>query len=1109
MTQRLRCAVLALSLAWLVPQAYSQASSQLTGQVVDATGAVVPGAEISVSNVETGAERSTLSGEQGDYTIPALPPGLYSIAVNKEGFRAVVREGVRLEVNQTARIDFQLEVGNVVDTIEVTEAAPLIESDSSSIGQVIETKAIVDLPLNGRNFVQLAILAPGVTGVGFGAGGTIMSGSRPDDLRPGSEVFANGNREGSNNFLMDGADNNERLTLSITLRPSVESVREFKMQTNLFAADQGRNAGATVNVITKSGSNQWHGAAYEFLRNNALDARNYFANGNNPKPAFRQNQFGAAFGGKIVPNKLFFFTNYEGFRRRQENAQVGTVPTALMRNGDFSELRDIYDPTTTVATAGTASGYTNSPFPNRIIPVTRFDDVTGRLAQAYPMPTSAGVVNNYLNTPKDKQAWNQGDGRIDFNMNEKNAIFGRFSRQDTVTTRPSTFPVTTVPGMTTPVALGNENTFAGDSALKAYNVVGNWVHTFTPTWVMEARLGFNRFDLNFTQEGAVEGAKLGEELGVKNANQGPMSDGIPIFSPGGYSGIGQTRSLPIIRTENTYHPAIRMTNIRGRHTLKFGFELAQRTLRQFQTNRGNGRFNFDRTFSRNHNNPGATGDGMASFLLGAASVIEQDFTLVFPHIQVGEYSYYMQDDWKVSDRLTFNMGIRYEYDTRVRERDNQWTNFDVTTGTLLIAGFNTNANTQVRPDPNNFAPRFGFAYRLREGTVLRGGYGVFYNKSGSEAVVMRRHRQLPFGPINAASINQFSADPRLVQDGLDPIPNLDFATVANNPVGSLVAVANDFKTGYAQQLNIQLQQQLAHKMVWKIGYVANINSRLDLTWNYNQPTPGPGAPGPRRPLRDIAPNVVDVTYNTTDANSNYNALQTSLERRFSENLGFLASYTYSHSIDTTGNAFGGADNGPFPQDIRNRAADRATSGFDIKHRVVYSTNYTLPIGKGQKIDFNNKVANYALGGWKVNGILTIQSGLPFTPTLASSVSNAGGSRPDLMHSAKLDNPDRAHWFDTSFNTQGAAWGQPTIYTFGNAGRNILRGPGRTNLDFSLFKDFGLTEKFNLQFRAETFNIFNTPQFGLPNGSIGNPSAGIITSTVGNPRQMQMGLRLSF
>ena len=1107
--QRLLLGVLAAALGGFVPVAYSQAFSSLTGVVQDTTAAVIPGAQVSASNLETGAERTTETNEQGLFTIPLLPPGTYQVSATKEGFRSAVRDNLRLEVNQTARVEFQLEVGAVTETVEVTGTVPLLESQSSSIGQVIETKAIEDLPLNGRNFVQLAILGPGVTGVGFGSAGTIMSGTRPDDLRPGSELFSNGNREGSNNFLMDGVDNNERLTLAITLRPSVEAVREFKIQTNLFTAEQGRNAGATVNVITKSGSNEWHGAAYEFLRNDKLDARQYFAAGNAPKPAFRQNQFGAAFGGRIVRNKLFFFTNYEGFEKRQANARVNTVPTAAMRVGDFSGVRDIFDPATTVADPSAPSRFRNSAFANRLIPQTRFDSVTSRLIQAYPLPDSAGLVNNHISTPKDSQSWDQGDGRIDWNVNDSNAVFGRYSQQNTVTTKPSTFLPTTVPGLSTPVSLGNEDTFAGDSDLKAYNMVGNWVHTFGPTMVLEARLGFNRFNLNFTQEGAVEGAKLGEALGVARSNQGPMSDGIPIFSPGGYSGIGQTRSLPIIREENTYHPSATLTKIQGRHTFKFGFETALRNLRQFQTNRGNGRFNFGREFSRDHNNAGTTGDAMAGFLLGAASVIEQDFTLVFPNIQLGEYSYFVQDDWRVNDRLTFNLGLRYEYDTRVTEKDDQWTNFDVVTGKLLIAGFNTDSYTGVNNDPNNFAPRFGFAFRVLNGTILRGGYGIFYNKSGSEAVIMRRHRQLPFGPINAANIDVFSASPRRVQAGFDPIPNLDFAVVADNPVGSLLAVAEDYRTGYAQQFNLQIQQELPAEMVFKVGYVGNVNSRLDTTFDYNQPFPGPGAPAPRRPLATIAPNVVGVTYNTTDANSHYHALQTTLERRFSDNLGFLAAYTWSHTIDTTANAFGGAANGPFPQDIRNRGADRGTAGFDIQHRFTYSTNYTIPVGKGQAIDFNNGILNYVIGGWKTNGIFTWQGGLPYTPTLNSSVSNAGGSRPDLLRDATLDDPDRAMWFDTSFKTANAAWGEPAQFAFGNAGRNILRGPGRVNLDFSLFKDIPITERFNVQFRAEMFNLFNTPQFGLPNSAIGAPNAGTITSIVGNPRQIQLGLRLAF
>ena len=1028
--------------------------------------------------------------------------------MSKPGFRQVKREGIRLEVNQTARVDFTLELGSVSETVEVMGGAPLIDSDTSSIGQVIETRAIEDLPLNGRNFVQLAILGPGVVGVGFGAKGTIMSGTRPDDLRPGSELFSNGNRENSNNFLMDGIDNNERLTLSITLRPSVEAVREFKIQTNMFAADQGRNSGATVNVITKSGTNDWHGSAYEFLRNDKLDARNYFAPLSFPKPAYRQNQFGGTLGGKIVANKLFFFGNYEGFRRRQERPQVGTVPTLAMRQGDFSAVRDIYDPATTVAAPGTASGFTRSPFPNRIIPSDRWDPVTSRLIQAYPAPQNNALTNNYVAILKDVQRWDQGDGRMDWNWNEKNQVFGRFSRQDTVTTRPSTFPNVQVPGLETPVSLGNEDTFAGDSALRTYNAVASWVHTFTPSFILETKMGFNRFNLDFRQEGATAGAQLGEKLGVRNSNQGPQSDGIPIVSPAGYFGIGQTRSLPIIRIENTFNPRADLTRLQGRHSVKFGVEARRRQITQYQTNRGNGRFNFGRTFTDDPNNTAATGETMAAFLLGAANTIEQDFTLVFPGFRYTEWAGYVQDDWKATSKLTLNLGLRYELDTPLVEVANRQTNFDVVTGKLLIAGFNTDDATGIRADKNNLGPRFGFAYQLTGGTVLRGGYGVFYNPGNSESVYMRRHRQLPFGPIVTADINQFSTTPRRVAQGFDPIPVLDFATVADNPVGGMLAVDPNMRSAYVQQYNFQIQQQLPREMVAKIGFVGNLGRRLDMSWNYNQPVPGPGSNNPRRPLFGIAPNITDVSYLTFDGKSNYNSLQASFERRF-HTIGFVAAYTWSHSIDDIANAFGGADNGPIPQDRRCRQCDRADSGFDIRHRFTTSLNWALPVGKGRGLDFGNRALNGALGGWDTNLIFTAQTGLPFTPVLQTSVSNAGGSRPNRLRSGELDDRDPFLWFDNSFNTPNAAWGVPAQFTFGNSGRNVLRGPGRVNLDWSLFKDFAGSERWRVQYRAEFFNLFNTPQFDLPNPNIGNPGAGRITATIGPNRQIQMGLRMSF
>ena len=1110
MSSRKYLVAILISALACAPSLYAQATAQLAGVVTDNTGAVTPGAEVIATSIGTGVERRATTNDQGTYTLPFLAPGDYRITVQKQGFQKINRDNVRLEVNQTARVDFSLSVGSVNETIEVVGAAPLIESDSSAIGQVVEKKAIEDLPLNGRNFVQLATLGPGVVGVGFGAKGTIMSGTRPDDLRPGSELFANGNREGSNNFLIDGIDNNERLTLAIALRPSVEAVQEFKIQTNLFAADQGRNAGATINVLTKSGSNQFHGSAYDFLRNDNLDAKNYFVPSTTPKPPFAQNQFGASLGGKIIPDKLFFFGNYEGFRRSQARTILSTVPTAEMRTGNFSNVRDIFDPTTTVAAAGAASGFTRTPFAGRQIPTSRFDPLMARMVQAYPTAQTAGLTNNYTAVLKERQRWNQFDGRTDWNWNEKNTVFGRFSRQDTVTSRPSTFPNSRVPGFDQPLGLGNEDTFAGDSTLKSYHVVASWIRTITPSLIMEAKMGYNRFNLVFLQEGATPGAQLGEKLGFKGSNQGPQSDGVPIISPGGYFGIGQTRSLPIYRINNTFHPRIDFTKLQGAHSFKFGMDIRRRQITQYQTNRGNGRFNFARTFTDDPNSTANTGETMAAFLLGTASTIEQDFTLVYPGFRITEWSYYFQDDWKVNSKLTLNIGLRYEYDTPVTEVANRQTNFDVSTGKLLIAGFNTNARTGVLPDRNNFAPRFGFAYRLTSGTVIRGGIGMFYNPSGSENVYIRRHRQLPFGPINIESINQFNPNPRRVQDGFRPIPNLQFDSVANNPEGGMLAVIPNFRSGYVPQYNLQIQQQLPKELVAKIGFVGNVGRRLDTTYEYNQPVPGPGGPDPRRPLFNLAPRVPSVNYMVSDGNSNYTSLQASLERRFANGLGLISAYTWSHSIDMVANAFGGADNGPIPQDIRCRHdCERSASGFDIRHRFTQSVNYALPFGKGRAMALNSKVADFIVGGWDTNAILTLQTGLPFTPTLQTSVSNSGGSRPDRLAKGTLDNPDPFRWFDTSFNTAGAAWGIPQQFTFGNSARNVLYGPGRVNMDWSIFKNFSVTENSKVQFRAEMFNLFNTPQFDLPNASIGNPAAGRITATVGNNRQVQLALRFQF
>jgi Carboxypeptidase regulatory-like domain/TonB dependent receptor len=1092
-------------------QALAQTSAGIKGVLTDTSGALVPAAEITVTNLDTGARRQTLTNETGVYDVPLLQPGRYTIVGRKVGFKQATRDGVELELNQIVQIDFVMLAGEVTETIEVQASAPLLESNTSSVGQVIEKKAVSDLPLNGRNFVQLAILGPGVTGVGYSASGTIGSGTRPDDMRPGTELFSNGNREQSNNFMLDGVDNNFRRNGLITLRPAVEAVLEFKIQTNLFQAEQGRNPGATINVITKSGSNSFHGSAYEFLRNTQLDAKNFFAKPGGPKAQYQQNQFGASLGGPIRRDKVFFFADYEGFRKRRGTfASVNTVPTAAIRSGDFSSVRPIYDPFSVSPAPGTASGYTRSPFTGGVIPVSRFDAVTGRLIQAYPLPETPGLANNEVTNPVLGQSWDQGDIRTDYALNPKTTMFGRFSQQDTLTLPPSSFGLRVVPGLSIPVGLGNSTTYAGTNNLVAHHAVIAATHIFSSTFIVDARFGYGRFNLHALKDGAEPGANLGEKLGVKNANQGPFSYGLPIFSPSNYTGIGGPAALPTIRLENTFNPNVSFTKVHGKHSIRFGTNIVRRQIIDFQTNQGDGLFSFDPTFTSDPNNPGKTGDSMASFLLGTPASISQDFLLVWPGIRTIEIGSFVQDDWKVTTRLTLNIGLRYEYTPPPVEVHNQWATLNLVTGKLLIAGVNSDRQVGVENDGNNWAPRFGFAYRARQHTVIRGGFGIFYNTQGNGSALFRLHRQLPFGPSYSATVDQFSPSPARVQDGLPPIPAVNTSTLINSPSGNFNVVPPNYKTGYAQQGNFGVEQELPKlDLVLKAAYVTNLARQVDSNFNINTPDSGPGPPASRRPLRNIAPGVVNATYGDTTGVADYHSLQVTAERRFSKGLAWLGAYTYSHSIDNVPTQQGGGMEGPVPQDIRYRFLDRGNSSFDIRHRTSQSVIYDLPFGNGRRFAISNPFARALFSEWQVNGILTLQGGLPFTPTLATSVSNAGGSRPDRLAAGQPSNPTLTHWFDTSFNVPGSAWATPRLYSYGDGGRNILRGPSRANLDCSIFREVPIAEPYRMQFRAEFFNAFNHPQFDLPNATIGSAAAGVISSTVGSPRDIQLSLRLMF
>ena len=1097
--------LLALGFLLLLSSAVAHAqvtTADLVGTIKDSSGAVVPGVTVALTNEATGVSRSATTSDGGTYIFTSLQPGRYRLTAELSGFRKVERTGVELQVNQRAQIDLDLEVGLLSESVVIEGTAPLLETQSSVLGSVIAEKQVQDLPLNGRNFVQLATLSTGVSGAGSGMRGTIMSGTRPDDLRPGTELFVNGNRESSNNYLYDGIDNNTRLTLVIVVRPNVEAIKEFKVQTNLFSAEQGRNPGAQVNVVTKSGGNKVHGATYEFLRNHRFDANNFFSNrAGQEKPPFKQNQFGGAIGGPIITNRTFFFADYDGFRQQVGRVFVNTVPTLKMRQGDFSEVPGtIYDPLTTVVLPGGA--VTREPFAGNVIPQNRWDPVTAKLMNAYPMPTSSALANNLVTSPTRTQDWNQYDVRIDHTHSERNNFLGRYSWSKTLTTNPYTFAPVNLPGLSKAIGLGNEDTFAGPSALLAQHAVIGWVHVFSPRLLLDSRGGYNRFKLDFTQADVAPGDRLGEQLGVPNANQQDAQNGIPIFSPAGYTGIGQSRSLPILRHETTFQYVTNLTFAGDRHTIKAGLDVRRRHMGEFQTNRGNGRFNFSPNITNSPaNNTG--GHVMASFLLGAPSLIEQDYLLVDADIRGTEYGAYVADDWRAMPTLTVNIGLRYELDTPFSEESNLWASFDPKTATVLVAGRNGVSTTAgVNTFKKAFAPRLGFAYQFVQHTVVRGGAGIFWNTAGNGGAALRLQRHVPFGPI-------YSFNPgtqlvtRRVSDGFPKIPSLNL-TLADNPSGSVIGVDPNYQPGYAEQFNLTIERELPWALLLKASYVGNLGRHLDTTYNLNQAVPGSGPVNNRRPFFDVRPALADVTWAVSDGTAAYHAFQFSAAKRLTLGLSGLLSYTWGHSIDTVGQAFGGGADGPLPQDPRNRLADRGNSPFDIRHRLTIAWNYALPFGEGRRWLSGGGPAEYVLGGWQVNGINTFQTGLPFTPTLSATTVNTGtGSRPDRAGDGTLSNPTVDRWFDTS------AFATPAPFTYGNAGRNILYGPGRVNFDFSLFKEFGIREGLRLQFRAECFNVFNTPQFDLPNAAIGAGNAGTITSIVGTPRQIQFGAKVVF
>ena len=1097
------------------------ASGTFLGIVRDASGGVVPNAVVIILNEQTGFRRELLTTTAGEYEAPYIPLGNYRVSARGQGFKTVERSNITLLVDQKTRVDFTLEVGDVTETVTVTEAPPIVRADSSEFGEVVEKRAVQDLPLNGRNYVQLVHLTAGVT---TGQQGGNIEGAGAFVPRGTGSFNANGQRGQNNNFMVDGIDNNESWINTTILQPSVEATQEFKVYTANAPAEFGRSSGGIVNLQTRSGTNDVHGSVYNYLRNSSLDARDFFQRKTDLNqrriPAFRQNQFGATFGAPIIRNNWFIFGDYQGLRQGRGLNVTSIVPTADQKAGRFGST-NIFDPLTTREDPARPGTFIRTAFPNNTIPADRIPRPARLLTNLYPDPNAG--ANLYFFSPNRFQRDDSFNIRSDkVLVANKNNMFARVSRGYNKTDLPGAMPAPANAGFPIGAYAGGDTAQLADAAdfkLVTWGAVLSDTHVFRPNLLNDFRVGFSRFDLNALPKDMFIDSALA--LGIPGVNEAlpPFSGGLPAIRPTGFAFLGANTPIPSITQNTNYQLNDNVTHIVGRHSAKYGFQVVRRHLNFFESqDPARGFWAFNPEFTNNASGQG--GHSIASLLLGYPQQITRATLFGTFGLRAWEYSLYAQDDFKVSRRLTLNLGLRYELFMPLTEVKGRLANFnfdpaDPAVSLIPALGGDKYAGRSV--DKNNFAPRVGFAYALTGSgrTVLRGSYGLHYvsvHYAGQGAL----GRNVPFMPIQNFLPGSLNVG-RNLTDGI-PVPGTTvFDTAAKlqagavaGTVGQIQAVDRDTKMTYAQQWGLNIQHELRQGMMVDLGYVGTRGLHLFSNYNLNQAQPGPGSVASRRPLQAIS-NIANVNFLGYFGASTYHAFQSKVTQRFSNGVSVLGVYTWGKSIDDSISASSGQTNRISGyQDINNRRSARGPSTFDIAHRFVLSGSYELPFGRGRRWASDaNPVVRGLIGGWELATITTLQTGLPFTPTMAASNLNNGGAYqlPNRAGNGALPNDERTiqRYFDTS------AFVAPPALQYGNSGINILRGPGFSSVDFAAHKDFGLwREGARLQLRVEAFNAFNNANFTLPEFRVGVPAAGTITRTVtGFGRQMQMVAKFEF
>jgi hypothetical protein len=1111
-------------------------TADVLGTVTDSSGAVVANAKVVITNTGTNDARTGQTNSQGEYVFTFLNPGRYSVRVEGSGFKAFVGT-VTISAGDRARVNAQMQVGAAGETVEVQATTPLLQTDSSTVGGTVTQRDVEDLPLSSRNLISLVQLVPGANEAASISG--LSSGQRPDDRRQTSSFSVHGHDDILNNELIDGTDNNERIIGTIGVKPSIDAIQEVSVLTDNYLPDGGRTPGAVVNIITKQGTNHFHGSLFEFFQNNAMNARNPFDPTPNattpisPQSELRQNDFGGSIGGPIFRDKTFFFGAYEGFRQ-----------VAGVQNPIFSSV-----PTLAQEQAGPAAivAADSATAPHAV------DPIAAKLFSLFPAPNTGGpgaITNNFVFDPNKTQFSTTVDVRIDHRFNDNNLLYGRYTLNNVTTNLPDNLPAVNVGGTVVSPGSGAFG-FSGPAKDVAHNVHLNFTHVFSPALLLELKAAYTRIDNSSDSSNA--GTNPASIFGFpSNINFGPSATGLPLILLPSIQALGDSRFIPLEDLNNTFQYSGAVTYNFGQHTMKAGAALIRRQAREVQSDNANGRYNFG--LPEDNNTPALD---LASFLVGAFTGVARSASLFAPDYRMWEPGFFAQDNWKVRPWLTLNYGFRYDVYTPFTEVHNHISNFDTTTGQVLVAGVNGVSDTAgIKTDYSNFSPRVGFAASLGHGMVVRGGFGLTYFPGNytSNAALKNPPFTSNFNGQNCASplavqleaAVAVAANPgpgqilqSQVQTSCATIPGAPTTLAAGIPVPvapgppsptnkglGFQAVQLDLKSGSVDQFNLMVEKQFGQNVL-TIGYVGDVGHHLPMTLN-NVNVPNPTGLTPLQVTQLNAnpfPNVGGIGDYISQGSSTYHALQVSFQRRYSKGITIGSNYTWSHSIDdTTTLSFEGQEGWGNANPFNVQALETGNSDLDLRHRFVAYSTYELPFGKnfngGRKLLF---------GGWQTNAILVWNSGSPFTITdnftsqsqnvFPGALGAAGPDRPNQIASATLSNPSVSEWFNRN------AFVIPAAGEIGNAPRNGLFGPHFRHFDFSLFKDFALKESVKLQFRTEFYNLTNTPSYFVANNQNSDSTTNLVplqnatpstafgqivrTSPNYTPRAIQLALKLLF